>query len=385
MIRSFTNPEIPLTLGILGAGQLAKMLASAAYRMGINVAVIDKGENNPAGDMTKNDYTKGWFDNLDLQKFIDSCDIVTLENEFISPDILAGISKQVYPSPDTMRLVQDKLIQKKTFQNASIPVPEFREMNSVDDLIHFGSEFGYPFIVKTRTLGYDGYGNFTVEGIDQCQKAWDKFNTGLTTRPLMAESFVNFSKELAVMVARRKNGEYECYPCVETIQSNHICNVVIAPAEIATEYREAAKSYALKCVEAIDGVGVFGVEMFLTDDNKILVNEIAPRPHNSGHYTIEACYTSQYENCIRAVLDLPLGSAEMIAPAACMYNLLGVRDGYGTPSDVTEVLKLKKVWLHLYNKKQSRIGRKMGHLTTLGQSQKEAYELAKRASESIIW
>ena len=387
MLKSFESNEKPLTLGILGGGQLAKMLAIAAYRMGINVAVIENGENSPAGDMTKLDFSKGWFDDDELERFALASDIVTLENEFINPDILDKVNnfRQVLPSPDTMRQIQDKFIQKQTFMNAGIPVPYFEKIDSVEQMVDFGEREGYPFLVKTRTLGYDGYGNFTVYDEDDCQKAWKKFNSPDKMRPLMAEKFIDFTKELAVMVVRSESEGVKPYPCVETIQQNHICHEVIAPADINSILRTKAQDFAMDCVEAINGIGVFGIELFLTSDDKILVNEIAPRPHNSGHYTIEACYTSQYENCIRAVCGLPLGSTEMIKPAACMINLLGQREGTGVPADVSETLKNDGVFLHLYNKKQSRPGRKMGHITALGETQEEARKLAQTAVDDFEW
>jgi 5-(carboxyamino)imidazole ribonucleotide synthase len=386
MLNSSKNPEKPMTFGILGGGQLAKMLAQAAYRMGINVAIIENGTDSPAGDMTKLDFSKGWFDNDELMKFSDVSDVVTLENEFISPDILDKVNakKTVFPTPDTMRLVQDKYIQKQTFGDAGIPVPRFDKIDSLNDMEQFGEKHGYPFMIKTRTLGYDGYGNFTVENENDCHNAWDKFNTDDKIRPLMAEEFIDFTKELAVMIVRSRD-DIRAYPCVESVQKNHICHEVIAPAEIDVSIREEAKRIAMKCVEAIDGIGVFGVEMFLTKSNAILVNEIAPRPHNTGHYTIEACYTSQYENCIRAVCGLPLGSTDMIKPAACMINLLGQRTGSGVPADVSATLSVEGVFLHLYNKKQSRIGRKMGHITALGDTQKQAYETVKKAADNLQW
>jgi len=387
MLKSIESTEKPFTLGILGGGQLAKMLAIAGYRMGINIAVIENGENSPAGDMTKLDFTRGWLDDEELQRFALASDIVTLENEFIDPDILDKVNnlKQVLPTPDTMRLIQDKYIQKQTFMNAGIPVPYFEKIDSVEQMLDFGEREGYPFLIKTRTLGYDGYGNFTVYNQEDCPKAWSKFHNDNRQRPLMAEKFIDFTKELAVMVVRSDSEGVKSYPCVETIQQNHICHEVIAPAEIDEILRTKAQDFAIDCVEAINGVGVFGIEFFLTSDNEILVNEIAPRPHNSGHYTIEACYTSQYENCIRAVCGLPLGSTEMIKPAACMINLLGQREGTGVPADVSETLKNDGAFLHLYNKKQSRPGRKMGHITALGESQEEARKLAQTAFDDFEW
>lgn len=382
MIKS-NSKEAPLVLGILGAGQLAKMLANEAYKMGINVATIEKGKATPAGDMTQMEFTLGWENEKDLSNFIDQCDIVTLENEFISPSIIEKIEKRVpvFPSSATMNKIQDKFIQKTNFQNAGLPVPVFSEINNAKDAEDFGAKNGYPYIIKTRTLGYDGYGNFLVESKDDIAKAFEKFGE----RKLMAEKFVKFQKELAVMAVRGANGETAVYPCVETIQKNHICHIVIAPAAIDEAIQAKAQEIAQKCVAAIDGIGIFGVEMFIDDKNELLINEIAPRPHNSGHYTIEGCYTSQFENCIRAVLGLPLGSAELVLPAAVMVNLLGERDGIGTPTNVNNMLKYDKAKLHLYNKKSSRVGRKMGHITSIGNDRDAVLKYTLDAANSLEW
>ncbi len=381
LISDKTNE--PLVIGVLGAGQLAKMLASAAYRLGLNIATIDKGEQTPAGDMTQYEFINGWTDAEDLEEFAEIADIVTLENEFIDPEILKQIEKKVavYPSSKTMELIQDKYIQKTTFASAAIPVPVFAEINTYEDAEKFGKANGYPFLLKTRTLGYDGYGNFTVNNELDIESALAKFGD----RKLMAEKFVNFTKELAVMVVRSVSGETATYPCVETIQKNHICHTVIAPAPVGESIADKARKLALECVKAIDGVGVFGVELFLDDDSTVLVNEIAPRPHNSGHYTIEACETSQYENCIRAILDLPIGATDMIKPVAVMVNLLGTRDGVGVPKDIVPFMKFNFAKLHLYNKKQCRPGRKMGHITALGDDMQETINYALQAAEAIVW
>ncbi len=387
MIKSPYKENSVFTLGILGGGQLAKMLANAAYKLGINVAVIEGHSESPAGDMTKHDFTNGWNSQSDLDTFIEASDIITLENEFIDPDILDYISKskKVFPSPDTMRLVQDKFIQKESFRDSGLPVPYFEKIEAEADLINFGERRGYPFVLKARKYGYDGYGNATVFNKENVGEAWNKFKVSNPDRELMAEEFVEFTKELAVIVARNQNHQTEVYPCVETVQYRHICHEVIAPAEISEDIQMKARQIALKCVNSINGVGVFGVELFLTNTGNILVNEIAPRPHNSGHYSIEACYTSQFENCIRAVCGLPLGSSNLIVPAAAMVNILGQNDGSGVPETISEVLLHRKVSLHLYNKKQSRSGRKMGHITALGANQQEARTLAKSAADAISW
>jgi 5-(carboxyamino)imidazole ribonucleotide synthase len=387
MLPSIYNPSEPFTLGLLGGGQLAKMTAQEAYKMGLRVAVIEHGADSPAGMMTKKEFPGGWKNPEDLEAFIQASDIITLENEFIDPDILDVIAERrlVFPTPDTMRLVQDKFIQKQTFAAVGVPTPHFAEITSKQDLVDFGQKHGYPFVAKTRKFGYDGYGNATIKRETEIDMVWRRFMEGEDPRPLLAESFVTFTKELAVMVARNKRGEIAVYPCVQTIQQGHICVTVLAPAPIEPELQKRAQEIAVACVETINGVGVFGIEMFLTTDDQIVFNEIAPRPHNSGHYTIEACHTSQFENCIRAVTNLPLGSADMRVPAACMINLLGERTGSGIPDSVIEMLKVDDVALHLYGKKDVRMGRKMGHLTATGATVDEAFQRANLALNRFVW
>lgn len=387
MITSEINQNQPITIGILGGGQLAKMIEIAGYPMGLNFAIIENGENTPAGNLTQLEFTNGWKNKNDLDAFIEVSDIITLENEFIDIYILEYIEerRKVYPSSKTMKLVRDKFIQKTTFKNSNIKVAKFETIDSIEDGNNFGNKHGFPFILKAREFSYDGYGNVKIDNQTDMKNAWEKFNTKDNKRTLYAEEFVPFTKELAVMVARRPNGEYETYPCVETIQKNHICLKVIAPAQIDKPIKEKAQEIALNAVKAIDGIGVFGIEFFLTQDNEILLNEIAPRPHNSGHYTIEACYTSQFENCIRAILNLPLGSTEMIKPAAVMINTLGEREGSGVPTNITDFLGNNKTKLHLYGKSASRIGRKMGHITTIGDTYKEVSSASDKALKDLEW
>ncbi len=355
--------------------------------MGLRVAVIEHGEESPAGMMTKLEFSGGWKDDAQLEAFIAASDIITLENEFIDPEILDRIAEKrlVFPTPETMRLVQDKYTQKLTFSNVGIPTPSFAEINTKQDLYDFGEKFGYPFVAKTRKYGYDGYGNATIKRDTEIDMVWRRFMEGESPRPLLAESFVTFTKELAVMVARNKRGEVAVYPCVQTIQQGHICVSVLAPAPIEEHLQERAQEIAVACVEAIEGVGVFGIEMFLTTEDEIVFNEIAPRPHNSGHYTIEACHVSQFENHVRAVTNLPLGSPKLRVGGAAMINLLGERTGGGIPDSVVDMLKVDDVALHLYGKKDVRVGRKMGHLTATAATMDEAFQRANKALERFVW
>lgn len=388
MLLSLYHEEQPLTLGILGGGQLAKMTALAAYRLGLRVAIIEHGEESPAGIMTKYDFPEGWSSAEALERFAEVSDVITLENEFIDTAILERLAQRrpVFPSAETMRLAQDKFVQKTTMQAAGIPVPTFERIDEVEQAYAFGKQHGYPFVMKTRTLGYDGYGNATIHRDNNALVAFKRFTSDPDVpRAVMAEAFVHFRKELAVIVARNRRGETAVYPCVETIQENHICRWVLAPAPIDERLQRNAQELAVAAVKAVNGIGVFGVEMFLTEQDELLFNELAPRPHNSGHYTIEGCLTSQFENCIRAVLNLPLGSTELVRPAAVMMNLLGSRTGSGTPDSVVGFMKHEGVALHLYGKKTSRIGRKMGHVTALGSSVNEAKAKIEAAAADLFW
>lgn len=386
MLLSTLRANEPLTLGILGGGQLAKMIAQEAYRMGLRVAIIEHGFDSPAGCMTKHDFGDGWNDETALQKFIASSDVVTLENEFVDPDILAQIEEHrpVFPSSATMRLVQDKLTQKEVMQKHGIAVPAFAAISSPEEAIAFGEQHGFPFVLKSRKFGYDGYGNATIKEPWQAEKQFQHLSKK-GERQIMAEAFVNFERELAVMVARNRKGETVVYPCVETVQKDHICHTVVAPAPVDIETQKRAQVLARNAVEAVDGIGVFGVEMFVTASGELTYNEIAPRPHNSGHYTIEGCYTSQFENAVRAVLNLPLGNTELVKGAAAMVNLLGERSGAGVPDNVRSMLQEAGAALHLYGKKDSRPGRKMGHITTVAATPEQALTQAERAADNIVW
>lgn len=388
MLASLYFPNEPLAIGILGGGQLAKMIAQSAYRMGLRVAIIEHGSPSPAGVMTKADFPDGWSSEEAIDAFIRASDIVTLENEFIDIGILERVAERrpVFPTPETMRLVQDKFVQKTVMAAANIPVPRFASLETVEDAYGFGETHGYPFVMKTRTLGYDGYGNATIRRDNNALVAFARFTSDPDApRKVMAEEFISFRKELAVIVARNRRREVALYPCVETVQEDHICRWVLAPAPIEARLRIRAQELALAAVEAINGVGVFGVEMFLTENDDLVFNEIAPRPHNSGHYSIEGSYASQFENCVRAACNLPLGSPDLITPAAAMLNLLGTRGGGGAPDSVVGLLRHPRVSFHLYGKKESRKGRKMGHLTALADSVEEAQERLRLAERDLFW
>jgi 5-(carboxyamino)imidazole ribonucleotide synthase len=371
-------------IGILGGGQLARMSAYQAYKLGFEIAILEKSKNSPAGMMTKHEVV-GWVDNKKiLGKFSKASDIVTLENEFVDYhklEFIERLRKKVVPSPKTISLIQDKYIQKRTLRNKDIPVAAFLKLNDNSNYQEISGLLGRKFILKSRKMGYDGYGNYSVNS----EKDFSVGLKKLTSRhsELMAEEFIDFDMEMAIMVVRSKF-EIKTYPVVQTIQKNHICHTVIAPAQVKPVILRKAADIAVESVKAIQGYGIFGIEMFLVNGKDILVNEMAPRPHNSGHYTIEASVTSQFENHIRSVLNLPLGSTEMVKPYAVMINLLGKREGKGSVEDYNKALKNDNIHLHIYGKEKSRLGRKMGHITVIGDDLNKILNLARKVEKNTI-
>ncbi len=369
---------------MLGGGQLARMTGYAALRLGLQIAVFERTTNSPAAQLSHLNFVGAWHDEALLKAFAEVSDLITLENEFVDASLLQQLQaygKPVYPTPQTVALVQDKLVQKETLRAAGVPVAPFQNIASREEAVAFGKSFGYPFLLKARRDGYDGYGNRTVVSEADIDTAMTTL--GFPDRALMAEAFVEFEAELATMVARSTKGEIVVYPVVETVQENHICKIVKAPAQFSADVLLQASQLAQAAIEAVQGIGIFGVEMFLTTDKQVLLNELAPRPHNSGHYTIEACVTSQFENHLRAILGYPLGSAEMLTKAAVMVNLLGKHNAPLDLASLPDALQSRRAKVHIYGKSQSRIGRKMGHVTVVGESIEECLQHAMCAAKAI--
>jgi 5-(carboxyamino)imidazole ribonucleotide synthase len=376
--------EYPALVGILGGGQLARMTAEAASTLGIETAILEHEPNSPAGRIAAREVTGAWTDEQALAALAKDALVVTLENEFVEVAALEWLAARgvpVFPTARTLATVQDKLLQKQHMRMAGVPVPEFAEVMDTVDILTAGERWGWPLVLKARRNGYDGYGNATLRGPDDIADACTQL--GWPERTLLVEAWAPFTRELAVMVARGRDGACVVYPVVETVQRNHICHIVRAPAVGDAAMLARAAAIARQAVETIDGIGVFGVELFELADGVILYNEIAPRPHNSGHYTIEGCLTSQFENHLRAVLGLPLGSAAMVAPAAVMVNLLGTRTGPACADGLADALAIPGAHVHIYGKLASRVGRKMGHVTALGATVAEAEATARTAADAI--
>ncbi len=373
-LRALTERPVP-RLGILGGGQLAKMTASAAAKFGCEVVILERQDDFPAHSGVAHAIIGNWDDPADLLKLAPLVDVVTLENEFVSTDALAVLADQrhpLWPTVATMALVQDKLHQKQALVEVGLPVTRFADAPTRDAV----RAFGFPTVLKKLRNSYDGKGNATVRTAAELDAAWVKLEGD--RQALYVEELCPFQRELAIIVTRGQDGHVVRYPAVETINREHICHVTKGPVNLPL-----LGDMPERAITAIGGVGSFGMELFEMAGGRLLVNEIAPRVHNTGHYTIEACECSQFENHVRAVLGWPLGSPALIAPAAAMVNLLGYGNGPGTPVGLAEALRFPGVHVHVYGKACSARGRKMGHVTALGATPDEAAAKAQQAADLI--
>ncbi|EMR11478.1 phosphoribosylaminoimidazole carboxylase, ATPase subunit [Pneumocystis murina B123] len=366
-------------IGILGGGQLGRMLVEAAQRLNIETIVLDPDVDSPAKQINSSKkHINGSFSDFDsIMSLANKCDVLTIEIEHVNVKALENISLEgrvkVYPSFTTIKIIQDKYLQKLHLIKYGNPVVENIAVNStLEDIRLAGEKLGYPFMLKARTMAYDGRGNYKVDCLESCNSSLAAFEKV----SLYAERWVSFEKELAVIVVRNEDGVIGSYPVVETVQSDNICRFVYAPARVPSSVSENAKRIAEKCVQCFSGAGVFGVEMFLTESGDIIINEIAPRPHNSGHYTIDACPTSQYESHIRSILNLPFSKDSFIfstpETSAIMLNLIANGSKIEYMEICKRALKVEGSIIHLYGKKEPRKGRKMGHITIVAASMSEA-------------
>ena len=325
-----------------------------------------------------------WTDPDVLRPFTADCDVVTVESEWAPADAAAEVlpdGAALWPSTKTLSLIKDKGVQKQHLADAGCPVPAFACCETLDEALDAAEEFGYPVVLKQYRGAYDGYGNATAASEDELREAWPDL---ATEDGAMVETFADFARELAVQVARRPGGNQVVYPVAYTEQRDHRCHAVEVPADIDDEIANKARHIAQKSVDAVEGVGLIAVELFEMPDGRVLVNELAPRPHNTGHYSIEGAATSQFENHVRAVLDWPLGDPSLRTPVAVMVNVLGRREG--TPPQTTglpRALDTEGVTPHIYGKPDVRPGRKMGHVTALGTDRADTRKRAEMAASAI--
>ncbi|MDI1234303.1 MAG: 5-(carboxyamino)imidazole ribonucleotide synthase [bacterium] len=374
-----------IKVGVIGGGQLGKMLIEAGQPWNINYTILEI-EGAPASEIANKHIIGELSDAHKIKELAENCDVITYEIEHINIEALHALEasgKRIIPSPKILEIIQDKGLQKLFFQHHGIPTTDF-------ELVENASEWGEKLLkltgekiaAKLRKGGYDGKGVELVKKHDML----DNINQIPFNEPVVLEEFVENAIELAVIVARNEKGEITTFPTVE-MEFDAKANLVeflISPANISLPIEEKAKRIAMDAIIKLDGIGVFAVEMFLDKDEKIFVNEIAPRPHNSGHHTIEACYTSQYEQLNRILLNMPLGNTHLIQPAA-MINLLGF-DGVNGDYEITgldKILAFEGVFVHLYNKAKTKPKRKMGHITIMGETTEDVRKKAALVKQNL--
>lgn len=374
-----SGPLLPgATIGVLGSGQLGRMLALAARRMGYGVHVFSPERDSPAGRVANHEWSAPYEDLDAARGFAGGVDVVTLEFENIPAETVEEISSlaPVRPGLRALRTTQNRLREKEFLRGAGFPVTPFRAVPNRASLDAAIEEVGVPAVLKTAGFGYDGKGQTRISAPEDADAAWNALGG-----EAVLEAWVGFEAELSVVAARGLDGSFAHYGAVRNTHSRHILDLTVAPAGVPPEMEEEAAEIAAGVFEELEIVGTACVEFFLAGDGGLLVNEIAPRPHNSGHWTIEGAATSQFEQQLRAVCGLPLGSAHRPEPAA-MANLLGDLWANGEP-DWPAALAVPRASLHLYGKKEPRPGRKMGHLTARAPTPEEAARRASNARESL--
>lgn len=371
------------TIGILGGGQLGKMLLYDTRKWDIKTKVLDNNPNAPAKLSCDEFHVGDLMDYQTILNFAKNIDILTIEIENVNVEALEEIEKKgvkVYPQPNVLAIIQNKLKQKKFYKENKIPTAPFREFKSIksikEQIIH--GKLCFPFVWKSNSMGYDGFGVKIIKSNRDIEE--------LNDTPGFIEDLIEIKKELSVIICRNVKGEIKNFPVVEMIFNNHSNQVeyIISPARINNKISRKAISIALKLSKLYNHVGIMAIELFLTSDNEILINEVAPRPHNSGHFSIEMSYTSQFEQHIRAILGLPLGEAKNKI-SGVMVNLVGEKQNNGPVkfSNIDQIMTIEGVTPHIYGKKETRPNRKMGHVTIVNEKIENAIKIAKKVKETI--
>ncbi len=370
-------------VGIIGGGQLAWMMADAAKKLSVELIIQTPSQTDPAVAIAAQTILAAIDDADSTAHLAACCDVITFENEFVDLDALSELEKQgvcFRPSLSALKPLLDKYDQRCYLRDRHLPVPKFLALEAGSST----RTAEFPIVLKTRRHGYDGQGTFILKTAEELAAILKTLND----QPLLVEEFVPFDRELAVMAARSLTGEIVVYPVVETQQENQVCHRVIAPADLPASITVEVETIARILLESLQVVGIFGIELFLTHEGKVLVNEIAPRTHNSGHYTIDACVTSQFEQQLRAVCRLPLGSPALTCDGAVMVNLLGYESSESDYLDKRQQLaKIPGAFVHWYSKTESRLGRKLGHVTVLLEDSSNLRQRAIEIGHTIesIW
>lgn len=375
-----SDPIFPgATIGILGSGQLGRMLALVARRMGYRVHVFSPGRDTPTGQVADREFSAAYDDLTAVRRFAQSVDVVTYEFENVPAATAEACAEfvPVHPGVQALHVAQNRLREKQFCVDNGLPVTPFARVDSLADLQEALAEIGCPAVLKTAVSGYDGKGQVKIGHPDDAALLWD--DVGQTA---ILERFVACEREVSVVAARGASGQFAHFGLIENRHERHILDVSIAPAPVKAEIAQTAVEMARCVLEALDVVGVLCVEFFLTHESELLVNEIAPRPHNSGHLTVDACVTSQFEQQLRAVCGLPLGDTSLLRPAA-MANLLGDLWRNGRAPHWLPLTDLPTVKLHLYGKRDARPGRKMGHVTALADTAASAVATVLAARQAL--
>jgi 5-(carboxyamino)imidazole ribonucleotide synthase len=379
-----------MRVGVIGGGQLAWMMAGAAAALGIKLIVQTPQSSDPAVRIADDVILAAIDDAEATAKLADRCDVITFENEFVDLEALRPLEQRglrFYPQLAALAPLLDKYHQRCFLRDIGLPVPSFAAIEpnlgsavSAADRAAL-SQFGFPVVLKTRRHGYDGQGTYILRSPADLEALLPQLQ-----QPLLLEEFVPFDRELAVMVARSSSGEIITYPVVETQQPDQVCRRVLVTSDLAIEVQQSVEAIARQFVDSLQAVGIFGIELFLTAEGRVLVNEVAPRTHNSGHFTLDACLTSQFEQQLRAICGLRLGGTQLQAKGAVMVNLLGYES---STSDYLaqrqQLAKLPQTFVHWYGKVESRPGRKLGHVTALLDTADRSRAIELAAAIESIW
>lgn len=372
-------------VGVIGGGQLAWMMAGAAKALGIKLVVLTPAATDPAAAIAAETILGAIEDSTATAQLAARCDVITFENEFIDLQSLADLAQQgtcFRPSLETLAPLVDKYVQRCYLQQLGLPVPRFASLNPQSNPVSLG--FQFPLVLKARRQGYDGRGTFIVQDQTELATIWQRLGAGQTDA-FLVEEFVPFERELAVIAVRSVRGELVIYPVVETQQEDQVCRRVVVPAELSSAVETEITAIARILLENLQAVGVFGIELFLTPKGQVLVNEIAPRTHNSGHFTLDACKTSQFEQHLRAVCNLPLGGSSLQSQGAVMVNLLGFEHQASYLTQRERLAAIPGASVYWYGKSKSYPGRKLGHITVLLESGRRSDLLMVAQTLEAIW
>lgn len=378
-------------VGVIGGGQLAWMMADAAKKLGVELVVQTPSMNDPAVSISVENIFASVDDANATAELAKKCDVITFENEFVDIEALSKLAQDVCfrPQLEGLTPLLDKYHQRCYLRDLGLPVPRFVALDLAFAEDATLSQLGFPVVLKTRRHGYDGQGTFIIKEIESLKQKLELFNIkGVESQGnFLLEEYIPFERELAVIAARSFRGEVVIYPVVETQQEEQVCRRVIAPADISPKVAVEIEKIARTLLNSLQTVGVFGIELFLTADDKVLVNEVAPRTHNSGHFSMDACVTSQFEQHLRAVCGMELGNTAMICPSAVMVNLLGYEISQSDyMSKRQQIEQIPQAHVHWYGKTQSRPGRKLGHVTVLLDSHNREQAMASIARNiESIW